>query len=507
MWKAGKHMFQTLCKSIEENAPIHSRTIFEEFNLLYGHPWEVTATSDITTYYSSLYGLVKNEKPKRILEIGTAFGMSAATFLKASSENLELFVSMDLGIYAQQYDLPWSNIEFAESKVHKWCEQNGVSKDKVLFFQANSQPETLGDNENFGNEVTKWYRIPHLLRALQGELFDIIFVDGKHTEDGLLNDMKTFWRFLKPGGLMICDDLHDPIEYEGAFSWTNDTWNSYHHFIQQFDNEIEESMIWNFPKVPPDTKFGLRPFGLVRKHQNVPVTPNLDFEMFDADSAQHINKARQDHLASLGLGLAYSSVLEVGSGVGWHTAFFERMSCSVLSTDARESNVNEHLRRYPYREVKVADLNVEGSHKAFGKFDIIYCYGTLYHLSNPSIGIKELANLCNKYLLIETCVSPVDNGEINLEAENKDNPNQSIDGTGCRPGRDWVIEELGKYFPYIYLSVSQPNDPDFPIDWPVTNGVKNARAIFVASREELSLQTLTPNLINNQSYLTPLFEE
>ena len=220
-----------------------------------------------------------------------------------------------------------------------------------------------------------------------------------------------------------------------------------------------------------------------------------------------INQARQDHLTSLGLNLTNQSVLEVGAGVGWHTLFFERLGCTVLSTDARPENVREHLRRYPHRlgRVEVADLTVPASHDHFGQFDVVYCYGTLYHLSNPALCICDLSKICRSFFLLETCVSLQDNSKTNLIRENHRDPNQSFHGFGCRPSRDWVMAELHRHFTFVYLTVTQPDHPEFPLAWPVVlpSGIQNARAVFVASRQTLNLPTLSPRLLIQQQHLPP----
>lgn len=169
-----------------------------------------------------------------------------------------------------------------------------------------------------------------------------------------------------------------------------------------------------------------------------------------------------EHLASLGLDLKGRTVLEVGSGVGELTYFFEELGCDVLSTEARDINVEEHLRRHPKRKVEIADLNHPGSHDKFGTFDIIFCYGTLYHLPDPCLTISDVANVCQGLLLLETCVSPIDNGEINHINEPASALDQSFQGVGCRPGRDWIFAELKKYFPYVYITATQPDHQDFP---------------------------------------------
>ena len=233
------------------------------------------------------------------------------------------------------------------------------------------------------------------------------------------------------------------------------------------------------------------------------------FEIFDYPEALEINRARQEHLASLGLDLVRKRVLEVGSGVGWHTGFFEKLGCTIISTDARPENVAEHLRRYPYRKgrVEVADLNILGSHTKFGKFDIVYCYGTLYHLSNPDLCIRDLADSCEGTFLLETLVNSVDNNEMNKVAEDSSGKNQSFDGIGCRPARNWIMSELKKYYSYVYVTRSQPNNPEFPTDWSAApDPAKNYREVFVAAKKDLRLSSLSKDLMMMQLKLPDLLE-
>lgn len=499
---------QKRCDQLQSRRPLTTRQILEPFGLLEGHPWADAAASDLTTYYACLHGIAQAEQPRKILEIGSAFGMSGATFLSASPE-VQLFVSLDLGIYGELLGSARSNIDFAREHLHQWCANRKIDTRRVRFYRANTQPPGKGDNDNQGLEVSRWSLIPEAMRLLQDNQFDIIFVDGKHTEDGLFNDMRTFWPFLKPGGLMICDDLHHPEEYAGAFSWVGHTWQSYHRFLAETHAEIADHCLWNFPAVPPEGKMGLRPFGLLRKHaQSFPAVQNPGFEMFDSEPAARINRTRQDHLASLGLDLTHRSVLEVGAGVGWHTGFFERLSCRVLTTEARPENLHETLRRFPHRQGKLecADLAQPGGHARFGEFDVVYCYGTLYHLGEPALCLAELSRNCRHLLLLETIVNPVDNHQINPAIEDASNPNQSVHGQGCRPGRDWVMTELRQHFPHVYVSKTQPDFPDFSPRWPVEHPApgQNTRAVFVASREPLNLPTLSEVLLGEQSILPPV---
>ncbi len=253
------------CRALEQELPVPNREIMAEFGLLEGHPWAHHANSEVTTYYACLYGLVQSFKPKRILEIGTGFGLSAAALLKAC-DPLEILVTMDLGIFAESYKFPENNIAYARCKLHEWCTRQNIPTDRVRFFQANTQPSGQTDNDHLPCTAPHWRGIQELQDLLIPESFDLLFVDGKHTEDGLYQDMKTFWEFLRPGGLLVCDDLHDE-SYRDLFPWAGETVASFERFTAEFAGDIQEHFVWDFPRVLPATHAGLRPFGLIRKKE------------------------------------------------------------------------------------------------------------------------------------------------------------------------------------------------------------------------------------------------
>jgi SAM-dependent methyltransferase len=215
---------------------------------------------------------------------------------------------------------------------------------------------------------------------------------------------------------------------------------------------------------------------------------------FDRPEALAINKARLDHLGSLGLALASKRVLEVGAGVGKLTSFWERKRCTVVSTDGRAENVKAILEAHAKRKVHVADLNVPGSHAKFGRFDIVFCYGVLYHTANPALVLTELAHVCDGLLLVETLVWPIDDGEVHPVSENRALADQSLDGYACRPARDWVMAQLRQLFDHVYVPKTQPAHDQYPLSWPAPEG-DNVRAVFVASRHALSSDALSSRLL------------
>ncbi len=225
------------------------------------------------------------------------------------------------------------------------------------------------------------------------------------------------------------------------------------------------------------------------------------FSVFLAPNAHAINTARQSHLASLGLDLKGKTVLEVGAGIGLHTPFFLERGCSVTVTDGRPENVAEIARRHPGVKTAIVDLEQDKPIE-LGRFDVIYCYGLLYHLSNPQRALARLADVCDGQLLLETAVSPGTHDEL-LLVRDPDAFNQAISGIGCRPTRLWILNRLKSLFGYGYIPRTQPDHVDFPADWVHTPIQTMHRSIFVGSRTPLALPTLTDQVTNEQ----PIFKD
>lgn len=216
-------------------------------------------------------------------------------------------------------------------------------------------------------------------------------------------------------------------------------------------------------------------------------------ESFLNKSYQQHNIARLSHLDSLGLDLQHKTVIEFGAGIGDHTYFYLLKNCDVLSTDARQE-LTDFIRSRFGNKTMTLDVEKEILKiRDLPKFDIVHCYGLLYHISNPEEFLESLHGK-GSLLLLETCVSSdykLDN--IYLVEENKFNPTQSYSGKGSRPTRQWIFNKLKEIYPFVYLPRTQPSHPEFPKDW--TQNFSNEktnlkRAVFIASEIELDLPAL-----------------
>ena len=233
-------------------------------------------------------------------------------------------------------------------------------------------------------------------------------------------------------------------------------------------------------------------FDVVRTNDPVPY--------FQSTHYLRNNARRLEHLASLRIPVAGMSILEVGAGIGDHSHYFVDRGCRITITEARPENLQYLRKRYPSCDVQFLDMEYPSRIKG-SPFDVVHCYGLLYHLSNPSQALAFLRQNTKRMLFLETCLSFGENEEINLKREPQGNLTQAYSGTGCRPTRAWLFKELQGLFEYVYLPKTQPNHEEFPLDWtaPEKHQSSLQRAIFIASCERLENETLTPYLITEQT--------
>jgi SAM-dependent methyltransferase len=200
------------------------------------------------------------------------------------------------------------------------------------------------------------------------------------------------------------------------------------------------------------------------------------------------------------ISVAGKSVLEVGAGIGDHSNYYIDRGCRITITEARENNLTYLRNRYPNYSVQFLDME-NPSYIQGAPFDVVHCYGLLYHLSKPDQALAFLRQHTNQMLLLETRVSFGESDEINLTTETQTNLVEAYSGIGCRPTRAWLFKELKKLFEYVYLPITQPNHEEFPLDWTAPDKHKTGaqRAIFVASLERLENERLAPYLLLKQT--------
>jgi SAM-dependent methyltransferase len=218
-------------------------------------------------------------------------------------------------------------------------------------------------------------------------------------------------------------------------------------------------------------------------------------ETFDQLEYYAINHARLAHLESLQFSLEGKAVLDVGCGVGHLAQFFVKRGCKVVCIDARKENIDSLRLRYPDLVAKVASVETE-SLSQLGMFDIVFCYGLLYHLENPTMALRNMASVCQGLLLLETIVCDHALPVLRIEDESAAF-SQAMRGLGCRPSPSYVVLTLNRVgFRFVYAPKVPPQHQEFRfecknnLDW--QRDGHPLRCIFVASRTQLQ----NPHLVS-----------
>jgi SAM-dependent methyltransferase len=217
--------------------------------------------------------------------------------------------------------------------------------------------------------------------------------------------------------------------------------------------------------------------------------------LFDQGFYRDITAARLEHLAALDLPLAGRSVIDVGCGIGRLSEFFMERGCDVLCVDGRGENIEQLRRLYPERRAAVVDVTTDQLLE-HGSFDVVFCYGLLYHLTDPLAFLRSAASICRELMIVETCITDSDQ-RVAFLVDDPDDPTMALNRVASRPSPAYVATGLRLAgFEHVYSPVSLPRHRDF--DYTRRSDLAHLRDgdvmrdIFVASRRELRLDALRP---------------
>jgi SAM-dependent methyltransferase len=219
-----------------------------------------------------------------------------------------------------------------------------------------------------------------------------------------------------------------------------------------------------------------------------------DSPIFDHPFYKDITEARLQHLDSLALITPGKTIVDLGCGIGRLSEFFFNKGCEVLCVDGRLENIQKLNELYPSYNTCVVNLETPDI-LSLGKFDIVACYGILYHLADPFGFIKNIQKICNDIAIIETCISDSEEISLRLVHENLSDPTQALVGIGCRPSPNYVVTCLKlSGFSYIYTPKISPNHEQFQYqrknDFSSLRDGKLMRGIYIASHHRLSNSNL-----------------
>lgn len=156
-------------------------------NLVFGTP--NIKPQQVREEVTELLRIVAVNKPKFILEIGTAEGGTLLLFSRVASSDA-LIISLDLP------SAPFFKTFFTQDQ-------------KIRFIRQNSHlTETFQSVEEI----------------LKGHKLDFLFIDGDHTYDGVKKDFEMYSPLVKKGGMIVFHDVcvhPPPSECEVSKFWHN----------------------------------------------------------------------------------------------------------------------------------------------------------------------------------------------------------------------------------------------------------------------------------------------
>lgn len=221
-----KYFYQVICSPIviyriTNYADIDIDNLFE--NIASGKLFFIR-TSQRKSEILELLRIMKELKPRVLLEIGTALGGTLYLFSKAASEDA-LIMSVDLpgGSFGGGYP-------FWKIPVYK-------------YFGSRDQQVRLIRKDSHRLET-----VDKVKGILKGRMLDFLFIDGDHTYPGIKQDFELYSGLVRRDGIIA---FHDIISPPGSNYGINQFWNeikdSYRHLELVEDKNQKEygiGIIW-----------------------------------------------------------------------------------------------------------------------------------------------------------------------------------------------------------------------------------------------------------------------
>jgi len=144
-------------------------------------------------YVLMMYEIIRESKPTKVLEIGVQNAQSSKTMLMAMGlNNHGTLVSIDHKNRSEVLDAEFSDL-----------------KERWKFIKGDSHaPESVQAAKDHLEE---------------GELYDMLFIDGDHSYEGAKQDFVEYSELVKPGGVVM---LHDTVNTDQGVNklWAEIDW-------------------------------------------------------------------------------------------------------------------------------------------------------------------------------------------------------------------------------------------------------------------------------------------
>ena len=203
-----------------------------------------------------------------------------------------------------------------------------------------------------------------------------------------------------------------------------------------------------------------------RKVESIRLTTEVTMHLtpFDQKEYRQLIEARgktlQHTVRRLKPAVGLSNAVDAGCGAGFFSQTLADCGLKVCGFDARAENVAEARRRFPQIPFEQGDIE-EQVILQLGRFDLVLCFGLLYHLENPLRAIRHLRGLTEKCLLLESMCLPEEKPSMLLREEPRQE-DQSLTDVACYPSEGSLVKMLYRAgFAAVYRVISLPDHDDF----------------------------------------------
>ncbi len=185
---------------------------------------------------------------------------------------------------------------------------------------------------------------------------------------------------------------------------------------------------------------------------------------FDQKEYRKLIEARGETLRSvmrkLKPTLGLSNAVDAGCGVGFFSQMLADCGLNACGFDGRMENVAEARNRFPQIPFEQADIE-DGAIVQLGSFDLVLCFGLLYHLENPVRAIRHLRAMAGKCLLLESMCLAEERSSMLLREEPRQE-DQSLTDMACYASEGSLVKMLYRAgFTAVYRVTPLPEHDDF----------------------------------------------
>mmetsp|Transcript_45530 Transcript_45530/g.84335 ORF Transcript_45530/g.84335 Transcript_45530/m.84335 type:complete len:307 (-) Transcript_45530:64-984(-) len=164
------------------------------------------------TYYKDVCAFIESHAKNSgsssnfaIVEVGTAYGGNADALAGHFPHATIVAVDPLLAGYDKK--------DVHSKRLEEWVEELDISKDDFSLWWAYGllydQQKKHGSGYHIVRELSK--KAGEAFLSTNAAKFDVAFIDGLHTYEGVRDDIKTYVKLLKPGGILIFNDYGNGV--------------------------------------------------------------------------------------------------------------------------------------------------------------------------------------------------------------------------------------------------------------------------------------------------------